>query len=113
VASLLDTLEQNLHSLVIGKKYDSSILGFYNRGIQFPQFFMNAINGAMQSVLLPAMSAEQDNTDRVKILAKTSMRMSSYIIFPMMAGLASVSTPLVRVLLTDEWLPAVPYMQIN
>ena len=113
VASLLDTLTTNLNSLVIGKKYDSGTLGYYNRGNQFPQFLLNAVNGAMSSVLLPAMSANQDEKTEVKAMTKNAMVISSYVIFPMMAGLATVATPLIRLLLTDKWLPAVPYMQIN
>lgn len=113
VASLLDTLQQNLNSLVIGKKYNSSTLAYFNRGAQFPQFVMNAILGAMQGVLLPAMSEKQDDRQQVKSLMKNAVTISSYIIFPMMAGLAAVSTPLIRLLLTEKWLPAVPYMQIN
>lgn len=113
VASLLDTLQQSLSGLVIGKKYDSSTLAYFNRGLQFPQFVINAISGAMQSVLLPAMSEKQDDRQQVRALVKNAVTVSSYIIFPMMAGLASVSTPLIRLLLTDKWLPAVPYMQIN
>lgn len=112
VSALLDTLYMDLRSLVIGKKYDSSTLGYYNRGKQFPQFLINAINGAVQSVLLPAMSAEQDDRAKVKSMMRNSIMLSSYIIFPMMAGLAGVSTPLVRLLLTDKWLSCVPYMQI-
>lgn len=112
VSSLIDTLYQDLRSLVIGKKYDSGTLGYYNRGKQFPQFIINAINGAVQSVMLPAMSAEQDDKTRVKNMMRTSITTSAYIIFPMMAGLAAVATPLVSLLLTDKWLPAVPYMQI-
>lgn len=112
VSSLLDTLYQDLRSLVIGKKYDSGTLGYYNRGKQFPQFVINAINGAVQSVMLPAMSAEQDDKTRVKAMMRSSIMLSSYIIFPMMAGLAAVAEPLVSLLLTDKWLPCVPYMQI-
>ncbi len=112
VSSLMDTLYQDLRSLVIGKKYDSGTLGYYNRGKQFPQFIINAVNGAVQSVMLPAMSAEQDDKARVKNMMRKSIMLSSYIIFPMMAGLAAVAAPLVSILLTDKWLPAVPYMQI-
>jgi len=112
VSSLLDTLYQDINSLVIGKKYDSGTLGYYNRGAQFPQFIINAVNGAIQSVMLPAMAAQQDDTDQVKNMMRTSMTMSAYIIFPMMAGLAAVATPLVSLLLTDKWLPCVPYMQV-
>lgn len=112
ISGLLDSLSQNLQSLVIGVKYDSGMLAYYNRGMQFPQFIINAINTSVQSVLLPAMSAKQDQKDTLKQMMRNSIMLSSYIIFPMMAGLAGVATPLVRLLLTDKWLPCVPFMQI-
>ena len=112
VSGLVDTLYMDLRSLVIGKKYDSGTLGYYNRGKQFPQFIINAINGAVQSVLLPAMSAQQDDKAKVKALTRNSVMISSYVVFPMMAGLAGIAEPLVRLLLTEKWLPCVPYMQI-
>lgn len=112
VSSLLDTLYQDLSSLVIGKKYDSGTLGYYNRGKQFPQFIINAINGAVQSVMLPAMSAKQDSKSQVKELTRASITLSSYIIFPIMGGLAGVARPLVQLLLTEKWLPCVPFLQI-
>ena len=62
--------------------------------------------------MLPAMSKEQDNKAKVKAMMRTSMSVSAYIVFPMMAGLAAVAVPLISVLLTDKWLPAVPYMMI-
>lgn len=112
VSGLIDTLYQDLRSLVIGKKYDSGTLGYYNRGKQFPQFLMNSINSSVQSVMLPAMAKEQDDKAKVKAMMRTSMTISAYVIFPMMAGLAAVATPLISVLLTDKWLPAIPYMII-
>lgn len=112
VSSLLDTLYQDIQSLIIGKKYDSGTLGYHDRGKQFPQFIIGAVNGAVQSVLLPAMSAEQDNKTKVKSLMRNSIMLSSYIVFPIMAGLAGVATSLVQLLLTDKWLACVPYLQI-
>ena len=112
VSGLLDTLYQDIRSLVIGKKYDSGTLGFYNRGKQFPQFIVNAVNGAVQSVMLPVMSTKQDNKESVKQITRTSIMVSAYLMFPVMAGLAGVATPMVRLLLTDKWLPCVPYLQI-
>jgi len=112
VSALLDTLYQDLRSLVIGKKYDSGTLGYYNRGKQFPQFIINAINGAVQSVMLPAMSADQDDKAKVKAIMRNSITLSAYVIFPIMAGLATVAEPLVRLLLTEKWLPCVPFLQI-
>ena len=112
VSSLVDTLYQDLRSLVIGKKYDSGTLGYYNRGKQFPQFIISAINGTVQAVMLPILSKEQDDEAKLKSTMRMSMVISAYIIFPMMMGLAVVASPLISILLTDKWLPAVPYMQI-
>lgn len=111
-SGLLDTLYQNLQSLVIGKKYNAITLAFYERGKQFPQYGISAINSAVQSVLLPAMAAEQDDLSKVKDMTRKSVAISSFLLFPMMAGLAAVSPTLVGLLLTDKWLPCVPYMQI-
>lgn len=110
--NLLETLYADLRSLVIGKKYDSGTLGYYNRGKQFPQFIINAVNGTVKSVMLPTLSSEQDNRAALKKLMRHSMTLSAYIIFPVMMGLAAVSTSLVSLLLTDKWLPCVPYMMI-
>lgn len=112
VSAFIDVLYQDLSSLVIGKKYDSEMLGYYNRGKQFPQFIISAVNGAVQSVLLPAMSSEQDDKGKVKQIMRNSMTISAYIIFPMMAGLAAIAEPMVSILLTEKWIPCVPYLQI-
>ncbi len=112
VSGLLNTLYTDLRSLVIGVKYDSGTLGYYNRGKQFPQFLITAIDGTVQSVMLPAMSAQQDKRDQVRSLMRSSVTLSSYLVFPLMAGLAGVAQPLIELLLTEKWLPSVPYMQI-
>ncbi len=111
VSGLIDTLYHDLSSLIVGK-YDTETLGYYNRGLQFPQTVINPINGAIQSVLLPAMSEKQDDKEQVKALVRRSITLGCYIIFPIMAGLAGVATPLVTLLLTDKWLPCVPFFQI-
>lgn len=111
-SGLLDTLYRELRSLVIGKKYDSSTLGYYNRGKQFPELLVNNINGSVQSVMLPALSKEQDNKERMKSMMRRSIVTSSFIIFPLVMGLAVVAEPLVSLLLTDKWLPCVPYLRV-
>jgi O-antigen/teichoic acid export membrane protein len=112
LSNLLNVVYTDLHSLVIGKKYDSGILGYFNRGKQFPQYIINAIDSAIQSVMLPALSREQEKSEKVKVLMRNSLRMSAYIVFPIMFGLAAVASNLIELLLTEKWLPCVPYMQI-
>jgi len=101
-----------LSSLIIGKMYNAEMLGFYNRGKQFPALIVTNINGSMQSVMLPALASQQDNRQRVKEMVRRSIVTNSFILFPMMVGLAVIAEPLVKILLTEKWLPAVPFLQI-
>ncbi len=112
LSAVMETLYQDVRSLVIGKKYDSATMGYYNRGKQFPQFIINATNGAVQSVMLPAMSKHQDNRGTVKDLTRRAITLSAYVIFPIMFGLAAVAEPIVDLLLGEKWLPCVPFFQI-
>lgn len=112
VSALIDTLYRDLRTLIIGRIYSPAILGFYNRGRQFPQFIVANIDSSIQSVMLPTLSAHQDNTKRVKEMMRRAIVSSSFIMFPMMVGMAVVAEPLVEMVLTDKWLPAVPFLQI-
>lgn len=111
-AALIDTIYSNIRSLIIGKMFSPAILGFYNRGEQFPSLLISNINGSIQSVIFPALSSQQDNKQRIKEMVRRSIVTSSFIIFPMMIGLAVIAEPLVKILLTEKWLPAVPFLQI-
>ncbi len=112
VSGLVDTLYQDLQALIVGKKYDSATLGFFNKGKQFPQFIMTSINSTVQSVMLPALSEKQDKKEELKALMRQSITLSAYVVFPMMAGLAGVAKPLITLLLTEVWLPCVPFIQV-
>lgn len=112
LSSLIDTLYMNLRSLIVGKIYTSEMLAFYNRGEQFPQIIVSNINGSIQSVMLPTLSAEQENKRRVKEMVRRSIVTSSYILFPIMVGLAVVAEPLVRIILTEKWIECVPFLQV-
>ena len=112
VSSLLDTGYMNLRSAVIGKRYTQDTLGLYTRGKQFPELVMNAVNGSIQSVMLPVLSEAQDDLVRMKQMMRRSVMLSSFLVLPMMAGLAAVAEPLITLLLPDAWLPCVPFLQI-
>ena len=111
-STVLYTFYLQLHNLLIGKIFSPSILGFYNRGMQFPNIIVDNINGSIQTVLFPALSAQQENLAKMKEMLNRLVVLSSFIIFPMMVGLAVITEPLVSFLLTDKWLPTVPLMQL-
>lgn len=113
ISSLLDNLYTNLTVLIIGGIYSPSILGYYNKGQLFPQLIVSNINGSIQSVLLPALSVHQEDRNRVKEMTRRAIVSSSFLIFPMMVGIAVVAEPLVILLLTEKWLPIIPFLQIS
>ena len=112
VSALIDTVYNNLRQLIIGKKYSSEDLAFYNKGELFPKTIVGNINNAIDSVLLPAMSTEQDDRNRIKQMTRRAIKTSTYCIAPMMMGLFACAPVVVRLLLTDKWLPCVPFLRI-
>ena len=112
LSALLDTLYNEARSLIIGRKYTSEDLAFYNRGELFPQVIAANVNTSIDSVLLPTMSREQDERDKVRAMTRRAIMTSTYIMAPLMIGIACIGTPLVRLILTEKWLPCVPYLQI-
>lgn len=111
-SSLLDTIYTNIRSLIIGKLYSSADLAYYNQGDKFPTVIASNINVSIDSVLLPTMASEQDNASRVKAMTRRAIKTSTYIMAPLMMGLAFCAEPIVRLVLTDKWLPCVPYLRI-
>lgn len=111
-AGLLDTLNSQSRHLIIGKMYTASDLAYYSKGMQFPALIMANINTSISEVMFPVVSKVQDDLERLKTLTRKSISVSSYFIFPMMMGLAVVADPFVELLLTEKWLPCVPYLRI-
>lgn len=111
-SALLDTVYNNLRNLVIGKFYSTSDLAFYNKGQQLPNLIATNINISIDSVLLPTMSNVQDDRERIKNMTRRAIKTSTYIMAPMMIGLAVCAEPIITLLLTEKWLFCVPYMRI-
>jgi len=112
VASLIDTLFNNLYGLIMGKIYNEELLGVYNRGDQFPKLIVNNLGAAIQSVLLPAFSSRQGNVAEVHRMVRRAIRMSSFLVLPMLFGLLAVADTLVLALLGEKWMGCVPYLRI-
>ena len=111
-SSLLDTVYNNLRSLVIGRVYTSADLAYYNQGQYVPNTIAVNVDSSIDSVLFPAMSAAQDEPTLVKDMTRNAIKMSVYIIAPLMMAVAFCAEPIVRLFLTDKWLPCVPFLRI-
>ncbi|PWM79669.1 MAG: flippase [Phascolarctobacterium sp.] len=112
LSSLCDTGYNSLNSLLIGKFYTPADLAYFDTGKKFPLVVVNNINASISSVLFPALALEQDEPEKVKAHTRKAIQISSYIMWPMMLGMAACADNIVDLVLTDKWLPAVPYLQI-
>ena len=101
-----------LRALIIGKVYSSEDLAFYDKGKQFPHLIVTNINASISAVLFPKLSSKQDDPEMLKQLTRQSIRVSSYLMCPLMLGFGSVAENFVKIVLTEKWLPCVPLMQL-
>jgi len=111
-SSLINTIFNNIYNLVIGKAFSAKFLGYYVQANKLQQYATSNINAVFQNVTFPVFSSIQDENLRLKRGYKTTIKGLVYFNFPLMLGLVVIADPLIRVLLTEKWLPCVPYFQI-
>jgi O-antigen/teichoic acid export membrane protein len=111
-ASLINTVYGDIRQLIIGKVYTEADLAYFNRGKTFPSFIATNINASINSVLFPVMSEAQDDEQRIKRMTRYSIMISSFIMWPLMFGLMATGKTLFCLLLTEKWLPSLPYLYI-
>ena len=111
-SSLISTTYNNVRNLIIGKLYSTEDLAYYNQGEKFPKMIVGNINAAIDNVLLPTLASEQENKQRVKSMTRIAMKISVYIMAPLMIGMVFCAEPIVRLVLTDKWIQCVPFLRI-
>lgn len=112
LSGLLDTVFKNIYTIVIGKVYSSADLGNYTKANQFAQFPSANLSGIMQRATYPLLCDFQNDDERLRYVYRKYLRLSAYIIFPLMIGLSAVAYPLLIALLTEKWVGAVIMLQI-
>lgn len=103
---------ENARSLIIGKVYQPSALAYFDRGKSLPQLVMSNVTTSINSVLLPTFANEQDNKARVKQMMRRSVQVSYFFVCPLLVGFIFTAKEIVLVMLTEKWLPCVPFIQI-
>ena len=112
MTDVIGTICNNLGSFIIGVRYTSDQLAYYDKGKQLPQLFRSNIYTTLISVLFPGMSSVNDDMEALKNISRKSIRIMSYIIFPMMLGLMAAGENIIIVLYTEKWLPMLPFIYI-
>ena len=110
--SFIGTIFDQLRGLIIGARYSSSDLAYNNKGEQIPSLLSTNINSTIESVLFSSISKVQDDKERVKNAMRRLMKISGFIIMPLLFGVSAVANSLITILLTDKWSACVPYLRI-
>jgi O-antigen/teichoic acid export membrane protein len=111
-SSLLNSIFQNLSPLMIGKLFNAQSLGFYSRAKNIQQLPAENLTNIISRVSFPLFSAVQTDKPKLKRAVRKALTSVAFINFPLLTGLAFTANPLVRLLLTDKWLPCVPLIQL-
>ena len=109
---LLDTVYNNVYTLVIGRCFSSATLGVYSRADSLAQYPSFNLTSVLQGVTFPVLCSIQNEPERLADIYKRFLRLSAFVVFPLMVGLAAVAAPLIRLLLTDRWEGAIYLLQI-
>ena len=112
LSGLLDVLYRNIYLIVIGKVFSAKDLGYYTRAHQFSEFPSSNLTGILQRVTYPVLCKIQDDDARLAGVYRRFLRVSAFLIFPLLVGLSAVAEPLVLVLLKEQWLFAAVLLKI-
>ena len=111
LAGLYAQIFKNVYNIVIGKAYSASELGFYTRAKTFAESASGTVTSILHQVSYPILASLQDDKKRMVSVYRRLIRMTTFFIFPAMTLLALLAEPLVRLLLTDKWIPVIVLLQ--
>ncbi len=112
LSGIISTIYDNVYLIVIGKVFSASDLGYYTRAHQFANFPSSNVTSIIQRVTFPLLCTIQNDDDRLRDVYRRFLRLSAFVIFPLMIGLAAVAHPLIILVLTKKWAFSVILLQI-
>ena len=112
LSGLLNTIYNDIYSLVIGRCYSAADLGQYTRASQFNTIFSSNLTTVVQRVSYPVLSSIQNEERRLREAYRRVIKVTMLVTFACMLGLAAVAKPLLVLLIGEKWLPAVYFLQI-
>ena len=112
LSSMIAGLHDTLRTMAIGRRYSKDDLAYYDKAYTYSYYTTQIVNATISGVLLPVFSRKQEDTENLKRLARRSGSMSAFVMFPLLLGAASVSRLAFPLLLTEKWLPSVPYFMV-
>jgi O-antigen/teichoic acid export membrane protein len=111
-SGLLDAIFRNINSLLIGKFYTKSDIAFVRKGFSLPALAMKEVDETIGRVSFPALVLLQDDTEKLRNVMRRMIQCSTFLVFPLMVGIAACSYSILRLLYGSQWTFATPYMKL-
>ena len=111
-ANLVSGTYDSFRTLIIGKNYSKEKLAYYDKAYTYSSYISQLSSNCISGVLLPVFSEKQDNINQLKGMVRKSVRLTSFLMFPVFIGVAVIAYPFVMVLLTEKWIDCVPFLII-
>lgn len=112
LSSLINTLYGNIAPLIIGKKYSAADLGYYNKAEGYAALPSKTATQVLGGVTFPVLAEVQDDMEALQSVYRRLIRLSAYVVFPLMMGIAALARPLIICLITEKWSQSILYLQI-
>ncbi|HEX8563140.1 MAG TPA: lipopolysaccharide biosynthesis protein [Flavobacterium sp.] len=112
VSGMMNSIVKNLYNILIGRFFSAAQLGFYIRAKSMQELPVINISNALNKVTYPMFASISDDDDKLRSIYRRMMQLIFFVIAPLMFLAIVIAEPLFRFLLTEKWLPAVPYFQI-
>lgn len=112
LSSLVETVYTNLQSLIIGRLYSATDLGYYNQAKKLEAMPTDSLSQVVNQVSFPVFAALQDDKERLLNGVRKNIKAITYLNFPLMALMIVVAHPLITLLYGKNWEPSVPFFQI-
>lgn len=112
VSGIIGNIYNNLSSIVIGKFYTPSLLGLFGKASTLASYPSMQMTGVILNVAYPVLAKIQDDDEQLIAAYRRMLKMSTFVVFPLMAGLAVVAKPFVLCVLGEKWAEMIPLLQI-
>lgn len=111
-SGLIDSVYRNIATLIIGKQFQERELGFYSGALQITRFPSQNLTGILQRVSFPMLSSIQNEEERLAVTYRKLLRLSAFVVFPLMFGLSTLISPIILSIFSEKWEGVIPYVQI-
>lgn len=112
ISNLVSGFGDTLRTMTIGKKYSTNNLAYYDKAYSYSQYVVFIIYSSIQSVMLPVLSRQQDDKTILLETTRKTVRMVSFVMFPVLIGAIFAAKPIVLLVLSEKWAPSIPFFML-